>query len=68
MAIISALLLIRLRRDEKASNGLALKPTDLPSLPTEQIAHFCPLLETDVAAAETGAQSPALHPRFDAGL
>jgi hypothetical protein len=39
MAIISALLLIRLRRDEKASSGLALKPTDLPSLPTEQIAH-----------------------------
>jgi len=31
---------VRLRRDEKASSGLALKPTDLPSLLTEQIAHF----------------------------
>jgi hypothetical protein len=33
-------------RDEKASSGLALKPTDLSALLTEQIAHFSPLLET----------------------
>ena len=33
-------------RDEKASSGLPLQPTDLPSLLTEQIAHFSPLLET----------------------
>jgi hypothetical protein len=31
---------------EKASSGLPLQPTDLPSLPTEEIAHFSPLLET----------------------
>jgi branched-chain amino acid transport system substrate-binding protein len=31
---------------EKASSGLPLQPTDLPSLLTEQIAHFSPLLET----------------------
>ena len=33
---------VRLRRDEKASSGLALKPTDLPSLLTEQIALSVP--------------------------
>jgi hypothetical protein len=31
-------------RDEKASSGLALKLTDLPSLLTEQIAHLRPFL------------------------
>jgi hypothetical protein len=31
---------VRLGRDEKASSGLALKPTDLSALLTEQIAHF----------------------------
>ena len=34
---------VRLGRDEKASSGLSLKPTDLPSLLTEQRAHFSPL-------------------------
>jgi hypothetical protein len=29
---------------EKASRGLALNPTDLSPLLTEQIAHFCPLM------------------------
>jgi hypothetical protein len=37
-------------RDEKASSGLALKPTDLSALLTEQIAHFSPLLETTEGA------------------
>jgi len=32
----------RLLRDEKASSGLALKPTDLSALLTEQIAHLRP--------------------------
>src|SRR5262249_62020445 len=36
----------RFLRDEKASSGLPLQPTDLPSLLTEQIAHFSPLLES----------------------
>jgi hypothetical protein len=31
--------------DEKASSGPALQPTDLPSLLTEQIAHFSPLMQ-----------------------
>jgi hypothetical protein len=31
---------VRLRCDEKAPSGLALKPTDLWALLTEQIAHF----------------------------
>jgi hypothetical protein len=30
----------RFLRDEKASSGLALKPTDLSALLTEQIAHY----------------------------
>ncbi|MGA6942943.1 MAG: hypothetical protein WBZ27_13165, partial [Pseudolabrys sp.] len=30
--------------DEKASSGLPLQPTDLPSLLTEQIAHLRPFL------------------------
>jgi hypothetical protein len=34
----------RFLRDEKASSGLALKPTDLPSLLTEQLAHLRPLI------------------------
>jgi hypothetical protein len=29
----------------KLVSGLPLQPTDLPSLLTEQIAHFSPLLE-----------------------
>ena|SRR6476659_2401306 len=37
---------VRLRSDEKASSGMALKPTDLSALLTEQIFHFSPLLET----------------------
>jgi hypothetical protein len=31
-------------RDEKALSGLALKPTDLSALLTEQIAHLRPLM------------------------
>jgi hypothetical protein len=34
----------RFLRDEKASSGLALKPTDLSALLTEQIAHLRPFL------------------------
>jgi hypothetical protein len=34
----------RFLRDEKASSGLPLQPTDLSALPTEQIAHLRPFL------------------------
>jgi hypothetical protein len=34
---------VRLLRDEKASSSLALKPTDLSALLTEQIADLRPL-------------------------
>jgi len=34
---------VRLPRDEKASSGLPLQPTDLSALLTEQIAHLRPL-------------------------
>jgi hypothetical protein len=56
----------RFLRDEKASSGLPLQPTDLPSLLTEQIAHFSPLLRDDaipdgfVFLAGTMEPSPAL--------
>jgi hypothetical protein len=36
---------VRLRHDEKASSGLALKTTDLAALLIEQITHFSPLFE-----------------------
>ena len=45
---------VRLRCDEKAPSGLALKPTDLSALLTEQIAHLRPfLIRTDCALRST---------------
>ena len=54
---------VHLPRDEKASSGLPLQPTDLPSLLTEQIAHFSPLLEEywrQLVAFETARTAPGM--------
>jgi hypothetical protein len=53
----------RFLRDEKASSGLPLQPTDLSALLTEQIAHFSPLLETTA-----GLFDPDQYHRTRSGL
>ena len=51
-------------RDEKASSGLPLQPTDLPSLLTEQIAHLCPFL----IVFATSLGSPLMAALLDAAV